>query len=125
MRREDKPVPVRILGAGESFATRLRYALGPARVDASRRAQPKALCDEAELAIVVVDASDFVPIEPEQLVRELAGLPPTVTLALWAAELPFGQRFQEALAAAGVPAVVIAQAEGIDPLLDLIRSRRG
>ncbi len=121
-----RPVKVRVIAGGPGFATRLRYVLGPTRIEVASSADPDALVREAPPApsIIIVDATDFPPHGPDAIVRALDGLPPTTTRVLWASELPFGQRCREAFLEAAEEIVALTRAEGIEPLLDLIRSRK-
>jgi hypothetical protein len=119
------PVKVRVVASGAGFATRLRYVLGPTRIEVEATVDPSALVGEAQAAaMVIVDATDFPPQDPQAIVRALDALPATTTRVLWASELPFGQRCREAFFDASKDVVALSRAEGIEPLLDLIRSRR-
>ncbi len=124
--KDKRPVKVRVLSAGTGFATRLRYVLGPDRAEVEQTTHPDALLTEPAPgpAIVIIDATDFPPQDAEAIVQSFASLPASTTRVLWASELPFGQRCREAFLAASSPVLAFARAEGIEPLLDVIRSRR-
>jgi hypothetical protein len=121
-----RPVKVRVVAGGPGFATRLRYVLGPTRIEVEHATDPALIASEAPPApaIVIVDATDFPPQDPVAIVRALEALPPATTRVLWASELPFGQRCREAFFGGSGEVVALARGEGIEPLLDLIRSRR-
>jgi hypothetical protein len=121
-----RPVKVRVVAGGPGFATRLRYVLGPTRIEVEHATDPAQIASEAPPApsIVIVDATDFPPQDPVAIVRALEALPPATTRVLWASELPFGQRCREAFFEGSGEVVALARGEGIEPLLDLIRSRR-
>ncbi|MFO0696793.1 MAG: hypothetical protein U0230_24695 [Polyangiales bacterium] len=122
----EHPVPVSVLAAGQALATRLRAVLGPQRIES--RSTPSAM----EIAnqrfpvpqIVIVDASDFPPIEPAQIAAAFRLLPATTARVVWCTDLPFGPKIVDALRAEAQNALGLTRAEGIEPLLDLVRSRR-
>ncbi len=120
VRRRAAPVPVLVLAGTGAFAARLRLALGAERV--APRTQLD-LTGGADLlgaaAVVVVDATDIPPLDPEALGRALSGLPRECIPAVWGADLPFGRLVTEA---AGTRTVTIARRDGIEPLVDLVRS---
>ncbi|MEM9193604.1 MAG: hypothetical protein AAGF12_30800 [Myxococcota bacterium] len=119
------PVEVAVVAGGRGFADRLAMALGPRRVApraVSGAAQLKSLTPEP--AIVIVDGTDFTAIEPDVWARLFTQLPPTTVVVVWAAGLPYGRTTVEALTIASVDAIALKRTEGIEPLLDLIRSRR-
>jgi hypothetical protein len=124
--KDKRPVKVRVLSAGTGFATRLRYVLGPARVEVEQTANAESLVGDqaAGPALVIIDATDFPPQGAQAIVQSLRELPPSTTRVLWASELPFGQRCREAFLAESAEVLSLARSEGIEPLLDVIRSRR-
>lgn len=117
------PVPVMVVGASRRFGDKLAAALGPRRVevttcdslDAIERAMAR-----LDIALAVIDASDFASIEPPALALALGRLRPTAARVVWAASLPYGK----ALLARLPGGVSLEADEGVDPLLDLVRSRR-
>lgn len=118
-------VPVTIIADTNGLAHRLRAALGASLIDVdAAKSATVASTQDPEPAIVVIDASDFPPESVESIAITLCGLPETTACVVYAAELPFGQRMMTALANAEREAVAIARADGVDPLLDLIRARR-
>lgn len=120
-------VPVLIVASGRGFATRLAAALGPGQMVVATASDFEGIARaKAPLppAIVVVDAASFPPIDPVALTKALQSLPATTVRVVWCADLPYGRQLVAALGSANVPAVALAQQDGIDPLLDLVRSRR-
>jgi hypothetical protein len=119
-----EPVPVVLIAAGRQFADKLAVALGPKRIlalpchdlDSLQR-----LIHREEVALAVIDASDFAAIEPATLARTLAGLRATTARVVWAGSLPYGRALLEQLS--DQAPVSLEADEGIEPLLDLIRSR--
>lgn len=122
-----RPVIVLVVASGTGFAMQLQAALGSARVTTVPVATLDELTVEArgsEPHIVLIDAADFAPIEPDQLAGALEALPGTTVRAIWGADLPYGGAALRALVARRAPATPLDRREGIDPLLDLVRSRR-
>ncbi len=118
-------VPVTVIAETKGLAHRLRAALGPAVIDVEATpSAAEAVSSDSDPAIVVLDASDFPPATVDAIAGALRLLPPDTACVIYAAELPFGQRALTALANVGRDTVAIARADGVDPLLDLIRARR-
>jgi len=119
-----EPVSVVVLAAGNAFAHRLGTALGPRRVTARTTADPARLGERRPTpAIVVVDATDFAAVEPRAVASALRDLPGTTVRLVWGSELPYGRSVTAALFRAGVEHTTCDRNEGIDPLVDLVRSR--
>ncbi|MFW5875901.1 MAG: hypothetical protein ACOCXM_04135 [Myxococcota bacterium] len=124
---QSRAVPVLVISSGPWFGGRLSAALGPDRVApvyASDAEGVRAALTDHGATIVVVDATDFPPLEPQVLASVLHQLPTTTTAAIWGADLPYGRRTAFALEEAGVEATSFPRHAGIDPLLDLVRARR-
>lgn len=118
------PVPVVVLAGSESFAIRMSLALGPERVVATAIASLDALAPHLrDAAVVVVDATDVPDAAPLEVSRALSRLPQDCVPAVWGGDLPFGERVAQALGDAGQRCVAVSTEEGIDPLVDLVRSR--
>ncbi len=120
-------VPVLVVADGAGLALRLDTALGASRVSARSLASLVALRDHlsnhGSPSLLLVDASDFPAIAPEELVAAVRLGPPTMFRAVWGSDLPYG-RSVLAAAGHGHPALLgLDRAHGVDPLLDLIRSR--
>ncbi len=118
------PVPVLVIAGSDAFERRLASALGPARIAPASASTVHDIKRFRNSAIVLVDATNFPPIEPVDLADELAGLPETTAKVVWGADLPYGRGVVAAIEPIGTHVVSITRADGIDPLLDLIRSRR-
>jgi hypothetical protein len=120
-------VRVLIVAAGPWFGGRLAAALGPGRVAPVYAHSAEALAHTVGTwppSLLVVDATDFPAIEPKGLAQALRKLPSTTTVAIWGGDLPYGRRALFALEEAGVHAMGFEQGAGIEPLMDVIRSRR-
>jgi len=117
------PVPVMIVAASTRFSDKLAATLGPQRVKAlacTSLSDIERTMSRVDVAIAVVDASDFASIEPPTLALVLAQLRPTTPRVVWSASLPYGR----ALVGRLKGAVSLEADEGVEPLLDLVRSRR-
>lgn len=122
-----RPVIVLVVSSGETFAGRLQAALGAPRVIPVPAATLERMDEQLRVAvppIVLVDAANFAAIEPDRLAAFLDKLPATTVRAIWGADLPYGGAVLRAILARGATATPLDRREGIDPLLDLIRSRQ-
>lgn len=127
--RDRGAVSVLVLAGKEDLATRLEATLGPGRVSArtlTTRAELSALLgrDSRFPAIVLVDAVEFPAIEPVELADLLERTPAGTVHAIWGGDLPYGSMILGELVERRVPATPLDRREGIEPLLDLVRSRR-
>lgn len=122
-----RPVPVVVLSAREEFASRLVLCLGEDRV------KTVAVADVASLSkavfaysalVVVLDGQSPAEVDREALVAGLRRLPNGATTIVWASDAEGGARLSEMLDAGGAAMVTLGRADGIEPLLDLILSRR-
>lgn len=121
-------VAVLVLAGKEDLALRLEAALGPARV------ATRTVTTQSELAsrigsgrlppIVLVDAVEFPTIEPVELARMLERSTPGTIHAIWGADLAYGSMVLAELVARRLPATPLDRREGIEPFLDLVRSRK-
>lgn len=121
------PVTVLVVASSGHFGDRLAAALGPSRVAPYRASSLERIADlsrQTTTAIVVADATDFAAIETDALAETLSAFPPTVPRVVWAAELPYGQALLRSFERRRDACMALPSTEGIDPLLDLIRSRR-
>jgi hypothetical protein len=121
------PVPVVVLSARPAFAERLVACLGDDRVETI------AVSDEAALSkavfahsalVVVLDGVAPAPVDGAALAAALRRLPNGATTILWASETEAGAALRAELDRAGAPVVTLGRADGIEPLLDLVLSRR-
>jgi len=119
------PVAVAVIAASPAFARRLEAVLGP------RRVAPFTVSDQGTLgelgqapSLVLVDCTDFAPVEASSLAVSLSSLPGTTVRVVWGSNLPYGRSLVEAMLQADVPHTPIDRQEGLEPLLDLIRARQ-
>jgi hypothetical protein len=122
-----RPVPVVVLSARSTFAERLVLCLGEDRV------KTIAVTDEAALSknvfaysalVVVLDGAAPTAVDGASLAAALRRLPNGATTIVWASDADGGAALAGALERAGAAAVTLGRADGIEPLLDLILSRR-
>lgn len=118
------PVPVVVLAGSDSFGMLLTLALGPERVRPTRLASLDRLRPELKTAaLVLLDATDVPDAGPVEVARALRQLPADCVASVWGVDLPFGARVAKALHDDGQQCVSLSTEEGIDPLVDLVRSR--
>jgi len=120
------PVRVLVMGRGTSLAVRLRASLGGDRVAVgAATALPAAehLIANLNPELVVLDAVDPIQSTVDEVSGLLARLPPACTRLIWGREQAWADRMAEALDSAGSSFTPVDRREGVDPLLDLIRSR--
>lgn len=122
-------VAVLVVAAGQGFAQRLGAVLGegvvaPFVLGAASSVRAR-LEGRGAPDVVLVDAGDFPPVEPDELAAALDAGPLTLVRVLWGADLPYGRGVAAAATARGIALVALDRAHGVDPLLDLVRSRRG
>jgi hypothetical protein len=119
-------VPVLVVSGSGSLVDELSGRLGAALVRAIT------VNDESGLRhytfsmsplLVVVDASEPPAIRAAELARALRGQPHSVLPVLWASDLPYGRDVAIHLREED-RVILLAMTEGVEPLLDLIRSRR-
>ena len=119
------PVLVAVVANGGALASRLAAALGADRVSPVTVRSIEALASlDKEPGVVVVDGTDFAAIEAPDLAEALGRLSPTTARVVWASDLPYGRRIAHALAQARMPHASIDRREGVEPLLDVVRSRK-
>lgn len=122
-----RPVPVVVLSARSDFAERLVVCLGEDRV------KTIAVADETSLSkavfaysalVIVLDGAAPVKVDEAGLAAALRRLPNGATTIVWGSETEGGAALTSGLSRAGAAAVTLGRADGIEPLLDLILSRR-
>ena len=121
-------VGVLVFSGSDDLAARLQIALGPDRVAArtcTSRAEVDALLKGNVSAILLVDSVDFPPIEPVELAERIAAAPPGTVRAIWGTDLGYGGVVLGELLARHSSVTPLDRREGIEPLLDLVRSRVG
>lgn len=122
-----RPVPVVVLTSREEFADRLVLCLGHDRV------KTIAVSDEAALSkavfaydalVVVLDGASPTSADGAVVAAALRRLPNGATTIVWGSEAEGGVKLANALQRAGAACVPLGRSDGIEPLLDLILSRR-
>lgn len=120
-----EPVPVLVVSSSFVFAYRLEAALGPVMVRAETVDDLRRLrgaIREMRPRLVVVDGAEAPVLEPAELAEEIAL--PGVVCVVWAREMAYARRMIESLESLEANVVSLSRKDGIDPLLDLVRSRR-
>jgi len=120
------PVRVLVLSRSSTLAMRLRAALGGDRIAVGAATAVPAgehLRSQLKPEMVIVDAVDPVQDGLEALVGLLGSFDPSITILLWGREQEWAERLDARLGSAGVETTPVDRREGVDPLLDLIRSR--
>jgi hypothetical protein len=122
-----RPVPVVVLSARADFSDRLVVCLGEDRV------KTIAVTDETALSkavfaysalVVVLDGAAPAKVDGTALAASLRRLPNGATTIVWASDTEGGAALADGLERAGAAAVTIGRGDGVEPLLDLILSRR-
>lgn len=121
-------VGVLVLSGKNDLAMRLEAALGPGRIMtrtiSSANALDTALAAAEGPPVILVDAVEFPSIEPNDLAASLGRSPKGSVHAIWGADLAYGSMVLGELVAKRVPATPLDRREGIEPFLDLVKSRR-
>jgi hypothetical protein len=78
----------------------------------------------SDLPLVALVDGRSPPHDAESIAAALGDMPSSVVRAIWAADAPEALFLTRALADRGVYTVDVAHSDGLDPLLDLVRSRR-
>lgn len=121
------PVPVLVAAGSDRLATLLEAALGPACVVTTVAGDAAALrrrsfADSPLLALI--DGEDPPAATPDELAGALAAMPDGVVRVAWAADAPALAPVLRALDRRGTYVVRLERKDGVEPLLDLVRSRR-
>jgi len=123
----DESMAVFILTVSETLVAQLHASVGPKVITPVPVQDHDTLClrlDQLAPSFVLIDASDFPAIEPDALAEQLERLPSEVVKALWGADLPYGQGVMAAAHRLGFTLTPFDRREGIEPVIDVIRSRR-
>jgi hypothetical protein len=121
-------VGVLVISGTDDLAARLQVALGPSRVAArtcTTREEIETLLHGIAPAIILVDAVEFPPVEPVELAELMAAASRSTVRAIWGADLGYGSVVLGELVERHAPVTPLDRREGIEPLLDLVRSRAG
>jgi hypothetical protein len=120
------PLTVLVISRGP-LAVWLRVALAPDFVDVRSLAglsTSKGLLERLTPALVIVDAGEALHEEPGAVAAWLGGLLPEARV-LWGTDSPWATDLCATLDRKGVEYVPVDRREGVEPLLDLVRSRKG
>ncbi|MGE0787126.1 MAG: hypothetical protein AB7S26_15740 [Sandaracinaceae bacterium] len=123
----DEVLPVYVLAGSARLADQLRAVVGPQAMTPLVIGDPELLrtrVAQIKPGFVLIDGSDFPAIEPSELALTLAKLGGQIVIALWGADLPYGQSVLAEAYEAGCGFTPFDRREGIEPLIDVIRSRR-
>ncbi|MBX3272010.1 MAG: hypothetical protein KF729_17220 [Sandaracinaceae bacterium] len=123
----DETLPVYILTASKALVGLLHASVGPLVMSPLWVPDAAALrgrLSQIAPGFVLIDASDFPAIEPDELAQALCGLDAQLVKALWGADLPYGQGVMDAAHRLGFSLTPFDRREGVEPVLDVIRSRR-
>jgi hypothetical protein len=120
------PVRVLVLSRSSSLAIRLRAALGGLMIavkNAANEAEARSVERGLDPQIVIVDAMEpWADTDP--IVPFLETCPGTTTRILWGEEQSVGRLIARKAAAKKTPLTTVERREGVEPLLDLVRSRQ-
>ena len=126
--RTEGAVSVMVVAANDNLAMRLEAVLGPGRIFTRTlytRGELEGLLRGSKFPpIVVIDSVEMPPIEPTDLAMLLGGTPPGTVHAIWGADLAYGSALLARLVERHTPATPLDRREGIEPFVDLVRSRR-
>lgn len=120
------PVRVIVVSGGSTLAVALRAALGGERLGVrtvSDAATMGAFVRKVRPELVVVDGTDPIHGSMEQLAEAFGDLSSTAMSLVWGHEQPFGSQVARELEQRKIPFTSIDRQEGVDPLLDFVRSR--
>lgn len=123
----EESLPVYVLASSPELGTKLRAVVGPKLMSCLHVPDADTLAARLEMVppgFLLVDGSEFPAIEPSELADALAKLEGHVVKAVWGADLPYGQSLLASAQAAGLQLTPFDRREGIEPLIDVIRSRR-
>lgn len=120
-------LPVFVLSGDKRLGELLKTVLGPDVLSAVWVGDTAMLHERMSLvapALFVVDASNFPAVEPAEIVAAVSSMEQEIVTAVWGADLPYGQSLLTAAQDAAVTVTPFDRGEGVEPLMDLIRSRR-
>ncbi|MBW2463996.1 MAG: hypothetical protein JRH11_20275 [Deltaproteobacteria bacterium] len=119
------PVRVLVLSKSSGVAIRLRASLGGLQINVANAATPKeaaALTEDLDPVVVIIDA--LAPVGGvDEVLDYVQTLPATTTTLLWGEEQPIGRQIELRAVERGVNLTTVERSEGVQPVLDVIRSR--
>ncbi|RLB46303.1 MAG: hypothetical protein DRJ42_27975 [Deltaproteobacteria bacterium] len=119
------PVRVLVLSKSSGVAIRLRASLGGLQINVANAATPEEAAEVAgalDPEVVVIDA--LAPVGGvDEILDYVQTLPATTTTLLWGEEQPIGRQIELRAVERRVNLTTVERAEGVDPVLDVIRSR--
>jgi hypothetical protein len=122
-------VGVLVVSNKPDLAMRLAATLGPGRITTRTISSVAALEQQLRVAeyppIVLVDSVEFAALEPRDLAAVLQRSPKGTVHAIWGADLAYGSMVLAELVERRIGATPLDRREGIEPFLDLVKSRRG
>lgn len=120
-------VMVAVVSAGHGMDRRLVAALGgrASPLGVRKLEQLPLIIARMSPHIVLIDATDPLPVGPRFVTTHLAHVPDDAVVVVWGSAEPWAQSLVEALGKADSMRLTwLDRADGVDPLLDLIRSRQ-
>jgi hypothetical protein len=119
-----RPVPIVVLAGTRTFASLLGLCLGSGRANVVFASSLDAVHQPiAESTVVVVDATDPPAIEAGRLAGFLARLPRGGVSSVFGTDTRFGAQLERQLGFERVVGVNVRSEEGIEAIVDLVRSR--
>ena len=120
------PIQVVVASVDASLAVALRASVGGDRLGVQVVETPTALRGAVRRLrpeLVVLDGTAAISGVLEEIVAAIETLPPTSARLLWGHDHPFGARLAKVLEDRRCEFSRIDHREGVEPLLDLVRSR--
>jgi hypothetical protein len=122
----DRRVPVLVVAQSDSTANRLSVLLGEerARVEGAhdRLTFVAGLAEHPQ--VVVIDATDPLPLGPEQIVSFIERGLPHAFWIVWGKDRDLGRALDVRLRAHTQPHVMLSETDGLGPIIDVVLSRR-
>jgi hypothetical protein len=120
------PVSMVVVAGRPSLAMRLRAAVGRHRlavVAASTAEATQQMLYDAEPTIVLIDATDRPRSEPAAIAQALGKITTDCVAVVWGSRDEYGREIVKLLERTSLRVTPLDEKEGVDPLVDLIRSR--
>ena len=123
----DGPVRVLLLGGTAQLGVTLRNAIGGARIalaHAADLAAARTMIERLEPELIVIDAADPPQTNVADLLLLLTELPRETGIVVFGSEHPWGSRVLRTRIPSDPNLVPFDRRSGLEPLVDLVRSRR-